>query len=82
MILKNRLPFFPPLGTPFYLVEEDRDGRVRVESRPCACRGPDLPHEHYFIRWSGLEAGAKVEIRKDPRRQDRYHLRAYRKTPL
>lgn len=37
---------------------------VRVDSYPCTCRGPDPPHEHYFINWNGLEAGDKIEITK------------------
>lgn len=61
-ILKNKLSFFPPLGDNFELVNDEVSKEVKVESYPCTCRGPERPHEHYFIRWEGLEAGDKVEI--------------------
>jgi hypothetical protein len=64
-ILKNKLSFFPPLGTNFELSNENISREVMVESYSCTCRGPDRPHEHYFIHWEGLEAGDKVKITKD-----------------
>ena len=72
MVEKNRLTFFPPLGKTFELIRDDERGRARVESYRCTCRGPDLPHEHYFIRWKGLKSGDRIEIRKDPNKLDRY----------
>ena len=45
-----------------------------VESYPCTCRGPDRPHEHYFISWEGLESGDKVEIIKDSEKEGKYKL--------
>lgn len=64
-ILKNRLNFFPQLGSKFKLIDYDLIKEVSVESYPCTCRGPDLPHEHYFIQWEGLKAGDKVKITKE-----------------
>jgi hypothetical protein len=75
LVLKSRLSSFPALGTGFELVEHGRPTRVRVESYPCSCRGPDLPHEHYFIRWKGLKPKDRVEIRKDPRKHGTYLIR-------
>ena len=71
-VLKGKLSFFPPLGTNFELSNENISREVMVESYPCTCRGPDLPHEHYFISWEGLEAGDKVKITKDS--QNKYDL--------
>jgi hypothetical protein len=46
-----------------------------LESYSCTCRGPELPHEHYFIKWDGLRAGAKVEIEKNLFKTNEYHLK-------
>jgi hypothetical protein len=74
-ILKNKLSFFPPLGEVFELKSENSSCNVRVESYPCTCRGPDLPHEHYFIRWEGLEPGDKLEIKRNSSKNDEYLLK-------
>ena len=63
-VLKNKLPFFPPIGRTFSLEQGGRWKNVKVESRACTCRGEDKPHEHFFIRWSGLKAGCAVMIKK------------------
>jgi hypothetical protein len=75
LVLKNKLNFFPPIGKAFSLKKDDLIRQVNVESYPCACRGAELPHEHYFISWGGLKAGDSVEIRKDPESDLKYHLR-------
>jgi hypothetical protein len=72
LVLKNKLNLFPPLGKRFDLLQNDVLGRAKVESYRCTCRGPELPHEHYFIRWKGLRPKDRVEIREDPERQGRY----------
>ena len=61
-ILKNKLSFFPEIEKEFELGDGNSSKEVKVESYPCTCRGPERPHEHFFIRWKGLEAGDKVEI--------------------
>jgi hypothetical protein len=66
LVLKNWLPFFPGVGELFEVDARGTVRKVRVESYPCTCRGLDKPHEHYFIRWPGLQAGDWVEITKDP----------------
>jgi hypothetical protein len=73
-VLKNRLAFFPTVGTPFTLVSGGASCRARVEARDCTCRGPARPHEHTFIRWPGLEAGQRVAIARDADKPGRYHL--------
>jgi len=78
MVLKSRLAFFPPVKRGFELVGSDLRRRVRVESYRCTCRGPDSPHEHYFIRWKGLRSKDRIEIEKDARRRGRYHIRIHR----
>ncbi len=58
LVEKARLSFFPPAGERFEL-----DGRPAVvESYPCTCRGPDKPHEHWFIRLAGLMRGERVRL--------------------
>jgi hypothetical protein len=64
-ILKNKLAFFPPLGSDFTLTKNNSPREVKVESYLCTCRGPDSPHEHYFIRWEGLSTGDRIEIVKE-----------------
>ena len=77
-MLKNKLSFFPQLEEAFDLIHDDLRAKARVESYACTCRGPDLPHEHYFIRWKGLKAGDRVEIHRDPEKQDRYVIQIRR----
>ena len=72
LVLKSKLQLFPHLGMEFYLVQDDFARKAKVESYRCTCRGPELPHEHYFIRWKGLRSKDRVEIREDPERQGRY----------
>ena len=72
-ILKNKLSFFPELGNIFELTDDNLTKEVKVESYPCTCRGPERPHEHYFIHWEGLESGDKIEITKD--HEDKYILK-------
>jgi hypothetical protein len=74
-ILKNKLSFFPPLYQDFFIDNGEVLKKVKVESYPCTCRGPDLPHEHYFIKCSGLKKGVKVEIEKDQFNQDQYVIK-------
>jgi hypothetical protein len=78
LVLRNKLQLFPPLGRRFDLVQNDVVDEARVESYRCTCRGPELPHEHYFIRWKGLRPKDIVEIREDPERQGRYVIRIRR----
>lgn len=62
-VLKNKLSFFPE--DTFKLLHDCLSQDVKVESYPCTCRGPDKPHEHYYINWDGLETGDKIEITKN-----------------
>jgi len=63
-ILKNQLPFFPGIGSPFIIRAYGKNKKAIVESYHCQCHGPDKPHEHYFIRWKGLAAGDHVIVKK------------------
>ncbi len=74
LVLKDKLSFFPSLGRSFDLVRDDLPKKASVESYRCTCRGPDIPHQHYFIQWSGLRANDRVEIRQDPENPSRYTL--------
>ncbi len=74
IVLKDRLPFFLPLGETFRLVHNGQPRKARVESYPCSCRGPDQPHHHYFVKSKGLRAGDRVVIQRDSRGGGRYLL--------
>jgi len=76
-ILKDKLSFFPELGDIFELEEDNLKRNVKVEHYPCTCRGPDRPHQHYFIHWEGLESGDKIEIIKSSENENKYNLKIY-----
>lgn len=65
LVEKARLTFFPPLGTPFQLVVHPDAHDVAVEAYACQCRGPQKPHEHYFVRVPGLATGERVTVHRD-----------------
>ncbi len=76
-ILKEKLSFFPELGDTFELEDANLNKNVKVEHYQCTCRGPDRPHQHYFIRWEGLELGDKIEIIKSSENENKYNLKIY-----
>jgi hypothetical protein len=61
-VMKSALGFFPPVGTAFDATIDDHPGRLELEAYHCECRGPEKPHEHWFIRWPGLVAGQTVSF--------------------
>jgi hypothetical protein len=65
LIPKSDLGFFPPTNKIFTLVDEGKHRRAKVQSYHCECRGPEKPHEHYFLQKSGLQKWNNVEIRKN-----------------
>ena len=71
-ILKDQLSFFPPRGKPFTLCVGEQEKKIFVESYRCTCRGPQLPHDHYFIRWDGVRFGDRITIAKDEKIADKY----------
>src|SRR3990172_8391055 len=73
-VLKDTLSFFPPRGKPFTLRKGGEEKKVFLESYRCTCRGPQLKHEHYFIRWEGLRFGEKITITRYEKSADRYDL--------
>ncbi len=74
MVLKDHLSLFPMIGTQFELRHGSTVHRVRVETSHCECRGPEKPHDHYFIRWNNLAGGEQIVIRRDMKKPGRYHL--------
>lgn len=64
LVLKNKLSFFPIVGTPFRIKAGTRNKKAIVESYRCTCQGPDEPHEHYYIRWPGLAKGDRVIVKR------------------
>ena len=77
MILKSKLAFFPPIGKAFNLIHDRMRSTTRVESYRCTCRGPELPHEHYFIRWKELKTADRIEIREDHRSKGTYIIQIH-----
>ena len=73
-VLKDKLDFFPAVGKPFELKSGSTKKEARVETYRCTCRGPQLPHDHYFIRWEGLRFGDKVSIEKDEKEENKYEI--------
>ena len=73
-VLKDSLSFFPSPGKPFTLASDTNEKTVSVESYRCTCRGPNLPHEHYFIRWDGLRFADRVSISTEKDSAGKYHL--------
>jgi len=74
IVLKDRLSFFPPLGRRFQVIQNGRSRRAMLESYPCSCRGPELPHSHFFVRVKALKSGDRVTVRKDSKSGTRYRL--------
>jgi len=74
LVLKNALSMFPAQGKPFELHGGTQPRKAAVESYHCQCQGPDLPHDHYFIRWEGLKRGDRVTISKDEKNAGTYSL--------
>ena len=62
MVLKDRLSFFPAEGERFSVQIGGVTHETAVESYHCECRGPDKPHEHWFIRLPGLVKGERVTL--------------------
>lgn len=62
LVDKSRLSFFPRVGQQFQLKFGATQRAAAVEARACACRGPEKPHEHYFIRVEGLPKGSRWSI--------------------
>ena len=77
-VLKDQISFFPPMGKSFTLCKGEQVRKVFLESYRCTCRGPQLEHEHYFIRWDGLRFGEKITITRDEKNAERYNLSSNR----
>jgi hypothetical protein len=71
MIMKEALKFFPKPFKKFAVKIGDKSVELAVEAVDCQCRGPQLPHQHFWLpvkdakarlRW---EHGASVTVSKD-----------------
>lgn len=56
-VMKSALSLFPAVGVSFQAKFHGGERELRLESYPCTCRGPEKPHEHWFIAWPGLRVG-------------------------
>ena len=75
LIVKNELAFFPSISTPFSVNVSIKERKAFVESSHCECRGPEEPHDHYFVRWPGLAKGDRIVIRKNAKGKNLYSVR-------
>jgi hypothetical protein len=75
LVLKNKLSFFPSTGSLFSVKVGAKEKKAAVQSYHCECRGPEEPHEHYFVRWPGLVKGDRIVIRKSGKQESRYSIR-------
>jgi hypothetical protein len=75
LVLKNKLSFFPSIGSSFSVKVGAGEKKSAVESYHCECRGPEEPHEHYFVRWPGLVKGDRLIIRKKTKGKDLFSIR-------
>lgn len=71
LIEKARLNFFPTAGTRFTFDDRGNVREATVESYACECRGPEKPHEHWFLRVAGLTARENWKVTVD---EAGYHL--------
>ncbi|MBK9610475.1 hypothetical protein [Candidatus Amarobacter glycogenicus] len=62
LVEKAALKFFPAIGHRFGLIESGETASAKVEARDCECRGPEKPHQHYFIRRGGLAKGSRLRF--------------------
>ena len=74
LILKNKLSFFPEVGSSFSLTNGHVKKEAKIESYHCECQGPDQPHEHYFVRWSGLVRGDHLIVKRSLRDQQLFSI--------
>ena len=77
MVLKDRLSFFPMVGRVFELQSGSTIREVKLESYHCECRGPEAPHDHYFVRWNELKKGDRVLIQRDKKKAGKYILQLH-----
>ncbi len=75
LVLKNKLNFFSAIGFPFYVKIGPKKKKAIVESYHCDCQGPDEPHEHYFVKWSGLAKGDHVAVKRLSEKEKLYSIR-------
>jgi len=75
LVLKNKLSFFPEIGSQFSVKMGAKKKKALVESYHCECQGPDEPHEHYFVKWSGLAKGDHVVVRRVSEKEPIYSIR-------
>lgn len=75
LILKNKLSFFPVVGSSFNVKSGTKHVKAVVESFRCECRGPEEPHEHYFVRWKGLAKGDHIILKKMNKPKPLYSIR-------
>ena len=75
LVLKNKLSFFPGIGSPFSVKHGAKKKKAIVESYHCECQGPDEPHEHYFVKWPGLAKGDHLVVRRMSEKEPLYSIR-------
>jgi len=77
MVTKDRLSFFPAIGRMFDVQSGSSVRKVKIESYHCECRGPEAPHDHYYVRWPDLKKGDRVLLQKDKKKAGKYILQLH-----
>ena len=80
LILKSSLKFFPVKEESFTIIAscsgKSSESDAFVEAEDCECRGPEKPHQHYYIdlmsAWECLQpsAGDLIVFRVADKRED------------
>lgn len=73
-VSKDRLSFFPTVGRVFELQSGKSIRKAKLESYHCECRGPEAPHDHYFVRWDDVKKGDRILVQRDSKKAGRYVL--------
>src|SRR5690606_38497627 len=62
LVEKRWLGRLPAPGEAFTLDDRGVRRTVAIEAEHCECRGPEKPHDHYYLPVAGLERGTTVTL--------------------
>ncbi len=79
MVTADKLSLFPPAWRPFQVRQGEQTREAVLEAEECTCRGPQKPHEHYYVSVPDLRPGDRVTFRKDAGEEKLYHLEVTRR---
>lgn len=73
-ILKAALKLFPPPGEHFQLEGADGIRETAIDAEDCVCRGPEKPHQHWWLPVTGISPNATVTIQRPAAPGDPYRM--------